>query len=65
MTGLTPNWKKSERSNGSDSCVEARTQGGEVEVRDSKDKSGPTLTFGPETWAAFMQDTKSGMFDLS
>ncbi|MFJ9773441.1 DUF397 domain-containing protein [Kitasatospora sp. NPDC101157] len=25
-----------------------------VHVRDSKDKAGPTLTFSPEAWAAFV-----------
>ncbi|MET7969132.1 DUF397 domain-containing protein [Micromonospora sp. NPDC005305] len=49
-------WRKSTRSgsNGG-SCVEvADNLPGLVGVRDSKDPSGPVLTFTPETWRAFV-----------
>ncbi|KUJ66887.1 toxin [Streptomyces albus subsp. albus] len=49
-------WRKSSHS-GSDGgdCVEVARCPGVVHVRDSKDRSGPTLTFSPEEWAAFVE----------
>jgi hypothetical protein len=35
-------------------CVEVATTPATVHVRDSKDQSGPTLTFSPAPWAAFV-----------
>ena len=35
---------------------------GEVPVRDSKDPHGPTLTFSPTAWTAFLTAVKSGDF---
>ncbi|WP_410811848.1 DUF397 domain-containing protein [Micromonospora sp. 067-2] len=49
-------WRKSTRSssNGGD-CVEvADNLPGIVAVRDSKDPTGPALTFSPGAWAAFV-----------
>jgi hypothetical protein len=63
MTGLTSDWKKSERSNGSDSCVEVRTQDEVVQVRDSKDRSGPILAFSAAAWNSFLLDLRDGRFD--
>jgi hypothetical protein len=59
-------WRKSTRSgNGGNSCVEvAKNLPGVVGVRDSKDRSGPVLAFGPEAWAAFLAGVKDGEFDL-
>ncbi|MFG2056365.1 DUF397 domain-containing protein [Micromonospora sp. NPDC048930] len=51
-------WRKSTRSSQHD-CVEvADNLPGVVGVRDSKDPSGPVLTFTPATWRAFIQRTK-------
>jgi hypothetical protein len=60
-------WRKSTRSdNGGNSCVEvAKNLPSVVGVRDSKDRSGPVLTFAPEQWAAFVGGVKDGEFDLS
>ncbi|MEV0330091.1 DUF397 domain-containing protein [Micromonospora echinospora] len=54
-------WRKSTRSgNNGGSCVEvARNLPGVVAVRDSKDRSGPALTFAPTAWAAFVTSTPS------
>lgn len=60
MSGLTANWAKSTRSNGSDSCVEARVHSGDVQIRDSKDPSGPALTFGPAAYLTFLASVKMG-----
>ncbi|MFF5199434.1 DUF397 domain-containing protein [Micromonospora parva] len=60
LTGAV--WRKSTRSgdNGGN-CVEvADNLPGLVVVRDSKDPTGPALTFSPATWAAFVGSTKSG-----
>jgi hypothetical protein len=68
MADLTgADWRKSTRSgNGGSDCVEvAKNLPGVVGVRDSKDRSGPALTFGPEAWAAFLAGVKDGEFDLS
>ncbi|MFF2612841.1 DUF397 domain-containing protein [Kitasatospora sp. NPDC058046] len=35
-------------------CVEVASAPSTVHVRDSKDKAGPTLTFSPEAWSAFV-----------
>jgi len=49
-----PRWRKSTRSGLSNNCVEvADNLPGRVLVRDSKDPSGPILTFSPKAWAAF------------
>jgi Domain of unknown function (DUF397) len=35
-----------------------------VAVRDSKDRQGPVLAFGPDEWRAFATGVKAGEFDL-
>ncbi|MEU7676492.1 DUF397 domain-containing protein [Micromonospora taraxaci] len=49
-------WRKSTRSGASGgNCVEvASNLPGVVAVRDSKDVTGPALTFAPAAWAAFV-----------
>ncbi|WP_153411216.1 DUF397 domain-containing protein [Nocardia macrotermitis] len=48
-------WRKSSYSGGNGgSCVEVRFSGRRVHVRDSKDKSGPVLSFSPGEWDAFV-----------
>ena len=56
-------WFKSTKSGGNGNCVEvAFVGGGMVAVRDSKDRSGPVLTFtGPE-WAAFLAGVQDNEF---
>ncbi|MGW4465950.1 DUF397 domain-containing protein [Micromonospora sp. NPDC004704] len=51
-----PHWRKSSRSSGNQGdCVEvADNLPSRVLVRDSKDQSGPVLTFGPDAWRAFV-----------
>ncbi|HEY0699020.1 MAG TPA: DUF397 domain-containing protein [Micromonospora sp.] len=51
-------WRKSSRSNANGgACVEvADNLPGVVGVRDSKDPSGPALTFPPAAWRAFVTD---------
>lgn len=58
-------WRKSSRSNGNGGeCVEvADLPDGSRAVRDSKDRSGPTLLFTPAEWRAFVEGVKLGEFD--
>jgi hypothetical protein len=60
LTGAV--WRKSTRSsNGGATCVEvAKNLPGIVGVRDSKDRSGPVLTFAPAAWNGFLAATTSG-----
>jgi hypothetical protein len=60
-------WRKSSYSGGNGGgCVEvARNLPGIVAVRDSKDRTGPVLTFTPAEWEAFTAGVKSGELDLS
>ena len=62
MTDLTGAvWRKSTRSGGNGgNCVEvADNLAGLVAVRDSKDPAGPTLTFSPTAWTAFVHAAQS------
>ncbi|MEV5764238.1 DUF397 domain-containing protein [Micromonospora sp. NPDC049460] len=52
-------WRKATRSGASGgNCVEvADNLPGVVAVRDSKDPTGPALTFAPTAWRAFVART--------
>ncbi|MEU1810294.1 DUF397 domain-containing protein [Micromonospora sp. WMMD1076] len=58
LTGAV--WRKSSRSGGNGGqCVEvADNLSGIVGVRDSKNPSGPALTFDPQTWRSFVEFAK-------
>ncbi|MET8049105.1 MULTISPECIES: DUF397 domain-containing protein [unclassified Streptosporangium] len=58
-------WYKSTLSGANtDNCVEvANLSSGGRAVRDSKDPSGPTLSFASGEWRAFISGVKSGEFD--
>jgi hypothetical protein len=52
-------WRKSTRSNNGGNCVEVADNLAEVVgVRDSKNPTGPALTFKPEAWASFVTAVK-------
>lgn len=56
-------WFKSSYSSGQTECVEvAWLQTGAAGVRDSKNTSGPALTFEPEAWDDFMKGVRAGRF---
>jgi Domain of unknown function (DUF397) len=57
-------WKKSTRSNGSGDCVEVAELPSGIAVRDSKNPSGPVLTFAGREWRAFLEGVKRGDFDV-
>lgn len=62
---MSREWFKSSRSgsNGGQ-CVEVRQDGELIQVRDSKDRQGPVLTFTPEEWRAFIGGAQDGEFDI-
>ncbi|MBD0738531.1 DUF397 domain-containing protein [Streptomyces sp. CBMA29] len=56
-------FKKSSYSGAENNCLEvAATSDGGRTVRDSKDPGGPTLTFTPTEWSAFLTGTRNGEF---
>lgn len=57
MTALDPGttvWRTSSYTGGNGNCVEVRLAPHAVDVRDSKDRQGPVLTFEPDRWRAFL-----------
>lgn len=57
-------WRASSYSGASGNCVEvADLPNGHRAVRDSKDSTGPVLTFTAAEWAAVTAGVRSGDFD--
>jgi len=57
-------WRKSQLSSTNGSCVEVGVTPEEILVRDSKDPSGPVLSYTRDEWLAFLDGAKKGEFDL-
>jgi Domain of unknown function (DUF397) len=58
-------WRKSSFSGGnSDNCVEVKSLGGAMAVRDTEDPDGAILTIQRGSWDAFIAGAKNGEFDL-
>ena len=62
-SGISDEWAKSSASGGGD-CVEVRLTRSGVEVRDSKDPTGPVLSFTEAEWSAFLTGVALGEFRL-
>lgn len=56
-------WRKSTRSGAAGHCVEVATIPSAVFVRDSKDVTGPVLTFAEADWNGFIHGVRAGEFD--
>jgi hypothetical protein len=58
---MNSTWTKPSRSFANGNCVEVRADpAGTVAVRDSKDRSGPVLSFSREQWDAFLAAIRDG-----
>jgi hypothetical protein len=60
---LDRNWRKSTYSSTNGSCVEVRRLPDAIEVRDTKDRNGPVLSFSAESWQEFVNSVHNGEFD--
>ncbi|MER0241109.1 DUF397 domain-containing protein [Streptomyces sp. HSW2009] len=65
--GRALRWHKSSHSGGNNGdCIEVATNAPHtVPVRDSKNPSGPTLTFDTTAWTAFVAGVKAGEIDTA
>ena len=63
MKALSDQWRTSSRSGGNGACVEARHMDHVTQVRDSKDRQGPVLSFTADQWVGFVQGIKAGKLD--
>ena len=52
-------WRTSSHSAGNGECAEVGQDGAVVGVRDSQDRDGPVLVFGPVAWVAFLAGLRS------
>ncbi|MFI6725641.1 DUF397 domain-containing protein [Streptomyces atratus] len=59
-------WRKSSHSNqDGGACIEISDDFAEVvPVRDSKHRSGPTLTFATDGWSSFVSAVKDGVMGV-
>lgn len=65
MDMISASWRKSSYSGGNGGgCVEVAGSPGQVLVRDSKDRTGPVLTFTPDEWRAFAARVRLDELDL-
>jgi hypothetical protein len=67
MESTVLSWRKSSYSgNGGSNCVEVGSEPRQVLVRDTTDRTGPVLAFGPATWRRFADQVKRSLAaDLS
>ena len=56
-------WITARASSDGGQCVQMRRSGEAVEVRDSKNPTGPVLRFTRDAWAACLTGARAGEFD--
>ena len=54
-------WQTSTYSGNGGNCVEVAPARRVIAVRDSKDRQGPALVFGPPSWRAFTAQVKASV----
>lgn len=57
-------WRKSSACSEANNCVEVRVYRDQVQVRDSKEPSGASLSFTVEEWEAFLSGVALGDFGV-
>ena len=60
---MNTEWIKAVASSEGGNCVELRRRDDAIEVRDSKDPSGPVLRFTPSEFAAWLDGARKDEFD--
>ncbi|GGQ04404.1 DUF397 domain-containing protein [Streptomyces roseolilacinus] len=61
IQGATDTWTKSSYSGGNGACVEVKSPVvASIAVRDSKVPAGPSITFVPDAWNAFVSEVSTG-----
>jgi len=60
---MTTPWQKARKSDADGNCIEVRRCGDHVEMRHSKDATGPVLTFTPAEFDAFLDGARNTEFD--
>ncbi|MFE2292684.1 DUF397 domain-containing protein [Streptomyces sp. NPDC059452] len=64
LQGATEMWTKSSYSGGNGACVEVKSPVAlSIAVRDSKAPEGPSLTFVPGAWNAFVREVATSPVD--
>jgi hypothetical protein len=63
MQDATITWRKSSRSGAAGHCVEVASTRAAILVRDSKDATGPVLSFDTPDWTGFLAGVRAGEFD--
>ncbi|OZV75181.1 hypothetical protein CA850_29070 [Micromonospora echinospora] len=63
MNALDSQWRTSSHSGGNGACLEARYADHTTQVRDTKDRQGPVLVFGPAQWTGFVEGIKASAFE--
>ncbi|MFF2523874.1 DUF397 domain-containing protein [Streptomyces liangshanensis] len=65
LQGATDTWTKSSYSGGNGACVEVKSpEVQSIAVRDSKAPEGPSISFVPASWNAFVQEMSRGAFNI-
>jgi hypothetical protein len=52
------NWRTSSYTTGNGNCVEVNSASPEVQVRDTKDRTGGTLSMSASLWRAFVSEVR-------
>jgi hypothetical protein len=65
IQGATDTWTKSSYSGGNGACVEVKSPAAQaIAVRDSKVPGGPSISFVPGAWNAFVTEVGQSSFEL-